>query len=109
MWLVVDLFILALFSLPLGLSIARSTELFCLNVERGRARVQRGALPQALLDDINDVVAKPRIERARVRVVVEDQKPRVLPDPRIGNAQMQRLRNVVGLYPITRIRAARRR
>lgn len=109
MWLVVGLLILALFSLPLGLALARSTELFVLKVERGRARVQRGALPQALLDDINDVVAKPRVQRARIRVVTEDQKPRVLPDPNIGGAQMQRLRNVVGLYPIARIRAARRK
>ena len=103
------LLILVVLAAPLARAIWRSNELFCVEVTRGKPRVVRGRCPQRLLDDLADVLGRPRVERARLRVVVEDGLPRLI--VALGNlsdAQAQQLRNVLGTYRAQEIRAGRR-
>lgn len=108
MSLLVSLAILALLSLPLVFSIRRSNELFVLQVRKGRTKFVRGRVPRRLLQDIGDVVRRPRVVSAEIRVVREGGAPRVRAKGQLTDAQVQRLRNVVGTYQIAQIQAGQR-
>ncbi|MEB2312572.1 MAG: DUF3634 family protein [Sorangiineae bacterium] len=109
MWIVVGFAILALLSLPLVAAIRASTELFVLEVRDGKVTVRRGRLPPRLLADLEDVLGRPPVPKARVRCVAEDARPRVLPDPGLSPGRLQQLRNAVGRWELAQIRAGRRR
>jgi len=104
----VGLLILILVSIPLLLSIRRSNELFCLDVARGKAHRRRGHLPQGLLDDVEEVVRRPVVRRASIRVTQERGRPRVYVRGKMPDGQLQRLRNVVGAYPVAKIKGGKR-
>jgi len=103
------LLIFAILATPLWIALSRSNELFVIDVDRGVPRAVRGRLPQRLLDDLADVVKRPRLPAARFKVVVEDRRARlVVIRGTIPAAQLQQLRNVVGTYPVAAIRAGGR-
>jgi hypothetical protein len=93
-------------STPLILALIRANELFFLRVRRGQVKLVRGKIPPALLADIGDVVRDPPVEAATLRGVVEDRAARLYAEGDLGDAQRQRLRNVIGQWPVTRIRNA---
>lgn len=104
--LLVGLGILALLAVPFWVAVSRSNELFVIEVQAGVPRAVRGRLPQRLLDDLADVVERPRLASARFKVVVEDRRARlVVLRGDIPAGQLQQLRNVVGTYPVAAIRA----
>ena len=105
----IGLLILAVLAAPLARAIWRSNELFCIDVIAGKPRVVRGRLPQRLLDDLSDVLGRPQVKQARLRVVVEDGLPRlIVAQGDLPDGQLQQLRNVVGTYRTQEIRAGRR-
>ena len=106
--LLLGLLILALLCVPLIISIRRSTELFVLRVRKGRVHFVRGRIPRALLEDIGDVVRRPRVVSAELRVVREGGRPRLLARGQLDEGQTQRLRNVLGRWQVAQIRAGRR-
>lgn len=79
-------------------------EHFVLRVEGGRARVVKGRVPAALLADIRDVVAQGPAREARMSIKVTGDLTQVDARGDWSQAQLQRLRNVVGLYPPARLR-----
>jgi hypothetical protein len=89
-------------------SLRRATELFCVEVKDGAARHVRGRMPAALLSDIGDVVKRPKVRRAMLRVVTESGRPRLLATGELHSDQVQQLRNVVGRFDIVQIRSGRR-
>ena len=99
---------LALLAIPLVISIRRSNELFVLDVRKGTTSFRRGRMPQRLLDDIGDVVRKPRVLSATIRVVTEGGTARVIAKGQINEGQIQRVRNVLGTYEVAQIRAGGR-
>jgi hypothetical protein len=101
--------VLSLLLIPLAISIRRSTELFRIKVRDGKARFVRGRMPQSLLNDLEDIVRSPPIERAEIWAVHRSGKACLETKGEIGAEQRQRLRNVVGLYSVQRIRAGARR
>lgn len=106
---VIGLVILALLAAPLIVAIKRSNELFVIDVEAGVPRAVRGRLPQRLLDDLADVVRRPRLASARFKVIAEDRRARlVVVRGEIPPTQLQQLRNVVGTFPLAAIRAGGR-
>ena len=108
--LLVALAILAVLAIPLVVAIRRSNEVVCLDVERGKIRIRRGRLPQRVLSDLADVTTRPKIERAVLRIVAEDRRPRLLVESGdVGETQTQQLRNVVGMYQLAELRNAPRR
>ncbi len=105
----VALAILAVLSIPLIVAIARSNEVVCLDVEKGKISVRRGRIPQRLVNDLADVTTRPQISRAVVRIVAEGGRPRVIVSGDVSETQRQQLRNVVGTYQLAQIRNAPRR
>jgi hypothetical protein len=96
--------VLALFAVPLSIAIRRSTELFVLDVDAGRTTLRRGRLPQALFRDIVEVFQSTQAQ-GRLRVIVEQQVPTLDMRGRADEYTLQRLRNLVGAYPLAKIRA----
>lgn len=85
----------------------RANELFAIVVERGTARHVRGRLPPALFSAIADVVARPAVSRATVRAVLRNRVPALEVQGNMPDYQVQQLRNVLGQFPVARIRAGR--
>jgi hypothetical protein len=106
MSLLVGLALLLVAALPLIIAIRRSNELFRLRVRNGAVRLQRGRLPGALFDDIEDIFSKTKVN-ADIRVVSENLRPRVILSG-IDDSLAQRVRNVVGRFALAEIRAGRR-
>jgi hypothetical protein len=105
--LLVGLLILAVLSIPLIIAIGRATELFRIDVAEGQARHVRGRIPRPLLSDIEDIVARPRVRAAEIRVVTAQGRPEVHVRGKLTADQVQRLRNVVGQFQVAQIRAGR--
>jgi hypothetical protein len=80
-------------------------ELFCVSVRDGRVLVLRGRIPAGLLSDIRDVVERPAVARATIRAMKDSGSARLTVSG-MDEGRAQRLRNVFGLYPISRLRAA---
>lgn len=109
MGLWVGLVILAVLAAPLARAIWLSNELFCLDVSNGKPRFVRGRLPQRLLDDLGEVLRRPPVARARLRVVVRDGMARLfVASGRVPEGQLQQLRNVLGTFRTQEIRAGGR-
>jgi len=106
--LLFGLLLLLLLSIPLAISLGRASELFCVTVRNGKATFRRGRVPQRLLDDISDVVKKPRVKKATIRVVKERGRPRAIISGEVSDATRQRLRNVVGTFSTAKLEAGGR-
>jgi len=108
MALLFGLLILVLMSIPLAISLRRANELFYVTVRDGKPTFRRGRLPQRLLDDISDVVKKPKVKKASIRVVKERGRPRAIISGELPSATRQRLRNVVGAFSTAKLEAGGR-
>jgi hypothetical protein len=93
---------------PFALALQRATELFVVRVRDGRATFVRGRIPQALLDDISDVVQDPPVRVARLYAVRRRGRAVLVTKGELASSQKQRLRNVIGQYPLQRIAAGGR-
>ena len=94
--------------IPVAIGLSRANELFVIRVTKGKAAVVRGAVPARLLGDIRDVVKRPALGSVTLHVRVENQRPMLRASGEISEGQLQRLRNVVGLWTKEQIRSARR-
>jgi hypothetical protein len=89
---------------------ARAAITVCvLDVVAGRVVVRRGGLAPRIRADIEDVVGRPPIARAKLRIV-RDRGAAVLEvKGAVSEAQRQQLRNVVGSVPLAKLMNAPRR
>ena len=89
---------------------ARNAVTICvIRVERGKLRVMRGGIAARVLADVGDVVRRPRVERATIRIVRERGFAKLHMSGTLSDAQMQQLRNVIGSVPLAKLVNARRR
>ncbi|HEU4411489.1 MAG TPA: DUF3634 family protein [Polyangiaceae bacterium] len=96
---------LGLLALVAYLVLRRANELFAVRVVRGRITTLRGRPPKALLAEWHDVLAQPPpVERAVLRVTVEGRRPMLRVRGELDAARLQRLRNVLGLWPLAKLR-----
>lgn len=86
----------------------RANELFVLRVHQGAVRIVRGRIPQRLLDDVADVMARPPISGVELRVISEGGTPYLLSRGSLPPEIAQRLRNVLGRWTVSQIRNAPR-
>jgi hypothetical protein len=86
-------------------ALRRLGELCVLRVRGGRVIPQRGRLPRALLADLEEIAAHPPVARAELRIVVENGRP-MLRATGLSGVQLQRMRNCVGLHPLSRFRTS---
>jgi len=100
-------FALALFFLGLFVAVERTRRILVVEVDRGRIERLSGRAPADLASDIEDVL---RAGRATGRVLLRLEGGRVVVHARggIDENTKQRLRNVVGRFPVARLRTARR-
>lgn len=80
-----------------------------LEVSEGKVRVTRGALAPRVLEDLRDVVARPKVKSATVRLVRAKDHARVEIHGDIPEQQVQRIRNVVGTVKLAQLVNSRRR
>lgn len=80
-----------------------------IDVTRGKVRVKRGGIAARVLADIGDVVRRPRVKHATIRIVRERGFARLHMTGDLREVQMQQLRNVVGSVPLAKLVNARRR
>lgn len=93
--LLILLLLIAVLVVPfLGL-VRRANELFVLDVQQGKVTVLRGRVPPSLLRDARDVLRD--VPRATVTARLENGLPMIRATG-LPEAQLQRLRNVVGRF-----------
>jgi hypothetical protein len=80
--------------------------LFRLSIRAGAVVRLRGRAPKKLVRDMQDVLKMRPVPKAELRVIARDKKPFVEASGNIDEHELQRLRNVVGLWDIAKIRAA---
>lgn len=78
--------------------------LFVLDVRNGRVSAARGKPPARLVQDFEDVVGKPPVKRATLTITVDGPRARLTARGTLDEGRLQRLRNVLGLYPLARLR-----
>lgn len=101
-WLMIVLLLLLL--LPLAVAVRRSTELFVLRASGGRTRPLRGRLPARLLEELSDVIQR-NGSSGELRVSFERGEPVAQMKGDFSSAARQQVRNVLGQYPLAKIRA----
>jgi hypothetical protein len=85
----------------------RSAEIFCVSVRNGRALVVRGRVPPALLRAIREIVgSQPEVSHGTIRASRGEYGARLTASGAIDEGRLQRLRNALGLYPTSKLRAA---
>jgi hypothetical protein len=83
---------------------ARAAVTVCLvEVREGKARVTRGGLAPGILSDIEDILVRPTIARATLRIVRSGGLARLEVKGTVSEAQRQQLRNVVGSVPLAKL------
>jgi hypothetical protein len=99
--------IVALFAL--GFAARRAITVCLAEVRDGRLRVVHGGVAPAILGDLADVVASPRVTRATLRIVRAGGLAELQISGEMPESQRQRLRNVVGSVPLARLANTPRR
>jgi hypothetical protein len=84
---------------------ARSNELFQITVRNGKQHVERGYVPPGLLGDFADVLRG--VKDAKIRALKLGGRAELRLSGDIDETVAQRLRNVLGLYPLTRFKRRR--
>ena len=83
---------------------ARSAITVCVaEVEKGKLRVTKGGLAPRFLEDLRDVVRRPRVKLATIRVLRAKDRARIEVKGEISDAQLQQLRNVIGSAPLAKL------
>jgi hypothetical protein len=72
-------------------------------VRGGKLEVTHGGLAPRVLADVSDVLRRPRVERATLRVVRARGHAEVQVSGDLSEAQLQQLRNVVGSVPLAKL------
>ncbi len=89
---------------------ARDATTVCvIDITSGRATITRGGIAPRIFADIGDVVRRPAIASATVRIVRRSGHAELEIRGDVSDAQRQQLRNVVGSVPLAKLINARRR
>jgi hypothetical protein len=78
-------------------------------VRDGRIEVTHGGIAPRVLADLGDVVARPRVKRATLRIVRSRGFADVEARGDLSEAQAQRVRNVIGSVPLAKLANVRAR
>ncbi len=85
-------------------SLGRATELCHIRVRAGKVEFVRGRMPIRLRHEIDDVLVRERVQDAELRLRVEAQQARLVASGLSGGT-LQQLRNVIGRYPLAKLRS----
>ena len=91
---------------------ARGAITLCVaEVRGGKLEVTHGGLSPRILADLGDVVRRPKVERASLRILRSRDHAQLEATGDLTPAQIQQLRNVIGSVPLAKLtngRATRR-
>jgi len=73
------------------------------NIDDGKLTVTRGRLSSRVLGDLRDVVSRPKVKRATVRILRAKDRARLEVEGDVSEQQLQRLRNIVGNVPMAQL------
>jgi uncharacterized protein DUF3634 len=95
--------------LAFGYALRNANELFALRARAGKLELLRGRLSPALFSEFAEIAEREQLDGAEIRVLSESGVPRLMlrGAPKPGSEQA--LRNVLGRYPVSQIRAGRLR
>ena len=89
---------------------ARSAITICIaEIREGKVQVTHGGIAPRLLADVADVVARPRVERATLRIVRARGHAELEVTGDLSAGQIQQVRNVIGSVPLAKLANARTR
>ena len=86
----------------------RARVLFELEICDHQVKRARGRIPAKLLNDLLDVSPHGSGSRMYIRCVVEHRQPRIVARGGVTTDDLQQLRNLLGMWPLARLRSARR-
>ena len=87
---------------------ARSAITVCVaEIRDGKVSITHGGIAPRVLADIADVVARPRVERATLRIVRARGRAEIAMKGELSASQVQQIRNVVGSLPLAKLANAR--
>lgn len=75
-------------------------------IRDGRIISVRGRLPKRLEHDLEDVARLRPVHHARVRADLSDRRPMLQATGDVEPNELQRMRNVLGMWDLAKIRAA---
>jgi hypothetical protein len=87
----------------------RAITILVAEIRDGRIEVTRGGIAPRLLADLGDVVARPRVGRATLRIVRAGGAAELEATGDLSAAQLQQLRNVIGSVPLAKLVNTRKR
>lgn len=89
-------------------AVARNATTVCvLEITGGKVAVKRGGIAPRVLSDIRDVVRRPKVRRATVRITRSRGRAHVAIRGNLTREQEQQVRNVVGTVPLAKLVGAR--
>lgn len=89
---------------------ARSAITVCVaEVRGGKISITEGGIAPRALADLADVVARPCVEHATLRIVRSRGRAELSVEGILSESQRQRVRNVVGSMPLAKLANARTR
>jgi len=91
-----------------GYAAYRALILFEITVQRGQLVRARGRMPQALLNDFLGVCPRGLEARLLIRCRIEQGRARLTAKGPLTDDAVQQLRNLLGLWPLARLKAAPR-
>ena len=102
----IALFVFTLFLGAFALWARRARTLFELEIRSGRLVRARGRMPQGLLNDVLVVLPRRNESRLVIRCSIERDRASLSTRGPVTSDEAQQLRNLVGLWPLARLRAA---
>jgi hypothetical protein len=88
---------------------ARGAITICvLDVESGQVTVAKGALSPRVLSDVRDIVRRPKVKSARIRVVRSRDFAQLDMSGSLSDQQRQQLQNLIGNTPVAKLAGGRR-
>ncbi|MEM9069151.1 MAG: DUF3634 family protein [Myxococcota bacterium] len=99
------LLVVAVAAIAFFVFVPRLNELFLLSVRDGEVLLVRGRIPIRVQQDIADVIRRAQTPRGSIRAVRSHQASRLVVRG-MDEGTAQRLRNVFGIHPVQRLRAA---
>jgi hypothetical protein len=88
---------------------ARGAITICvLEVQNGRVDLAKGTLSPRVLSDVEDIVKRPKVKSATIRLVRARDFANVDASGTLTDAQLQQLRNLVGNVPVAKLVGGRR-
>jgi hypothetical protein len=100
------LFVFALFLGAIALWARHARTLFELGIRSGRLVRARGRMPQGLLNDVLVVLSRHNETRLVIRCRIERDRACLSTRGPVTDDEAQQLRNLLGLWPLARLRAA---